>query len=644
MGKRGLWGSATVLALVACGGGGSSTPPAPPPPPPPTVGSSCDGTVQARWDAEPLVVGRSTEVHLVSCGAVLDQIQWTQTAGATLDLISSRSQSLSVTPTTAGSVGLQVRFRTPDGTVRTGTTTLAIAPNDLPRGVLTRGDPSVWSGVQFSVRAWAQGYTSSELAGSTIRWSQVSGPTVDLSTGNDLVRVVLKAPEVAQDSLLVLRATIKLASGAEVSDDFRMLVQPQPNRAAAPLFDTGTPSSRVVPYLESGPHAAALSRCIYNPSLSANPNNLCALRDLPLLGQAGAVPTIEQVMQRVLVSHDWMGQVFERFLREQDPQGDVRRMLASTTAVVLGNRVRPSFYWSATGAIYIDAAYLWMTPEQRDTLSEAADPRAANGPNLQYTVPWRYVLNNDYPTPSRPISARGSRPLEEMRYDLSRLMYHELAHAGDFLPPRTHTSLDSSLLVYQAVTSQTASVKLQAQLPFFSQVMVDLGRVLFYGVTATAQQNAMTPGDVAALFAADRVTSDYSYSLAPGQTVPREDAAMLVEEALMQLRYGVLRDVAITNKFRDGMSSADLIVTWGQRGRIGEASIRPRLKLVLDDIMPWITQADIDRLATPLPMRAGQSWGANLVLSGPSMGVMSAAQRAREDELQVERLRRPALH
>ena len=49
---------------------------------------------------------------------------------------------------------------------------------------------------------------------------------------------------------------------------------------------------------------------------------------------------------------------------EDLPRAELRRMLAATTAIVIGGRVRPSFYWSATGAIYLDASYLWLTPEQ----------------------------------------------------------------------------------------------------------------------------------------------------------------------------------------------------------------------------------------------------------------------------------------
>ena len=121
-----------------------------------------------------------------------------------------------------------------------------------------------------------------------------------------------------------------------------------------------------------------------------------------------------------------------------------------------------------------------------------------------------------------------------------------------------------------------------------------------------------------------------------GQTVPREDLAMLVEEALVQLRYGVLRDFAITPRPPEGASSADAIVTWGQRGRIGDPALRARLRLVLADVRPWLPASELDRLAAPVFLRAGLSWGQNLDQAAVALNrprALRPAERAREAEL-----------
>lgn len=638
--RAGWIGVLTMAALLsACGGGGGGGDVAPIPPPPtvPPLSAQCEPNSVARLDSESLVVGRSSELHLLSCGSPLTRIQWSGPAG--LPLLSGRSPSLTFTPLQAGAQRFTLSFVDAQGRSHSGSIELNAAANSANRGLLTRGEPSSWAGDRLSLRAWPQGFSEAELAGSSMSWERVSGPAITLSDAAQ-ARLLLTAPTVSQDQILVLRATLTLADGSTHSDEFRLLVQPVPGLAANPLFSGGNSVTRTYPYQAEGPHAAALARCVYSPALSSNPNNLCRLNELPLLGQASSNPTVEQILQRLVVSHDWQAEVFERFLREQDPDGDFRRMLAATTAVVIGSRIRPAFYWSATGAIYLDASYLWLTPEQRDTISEAPDPRSAYGLDLQYSSPWRYVKDNRHATPARPVAERGSRPLEEIRVELGRLLYHELAHANDFLPPRSHAFLNPNQLVYQAVPTATASEQLQQQYPFLSQQMRDLGRVLFFGEASTAQQRAYTPQEVAGFFSADRVNDDYSYSLPSGQTVPREDAAMLLEEALVQLRYGVLRDFAFTPRIPEGGTAADAIVTWGQRGRIGEPALRPRLQLVLAELMPWLPASELNRLAPPQFLRAGLSWGANLdqaALAAGQARPLSAAAREREKELERER-------
>jgi hypothetical protein len=128
--------------------------------------------------------------------------------------------------------------------------------------------------------------------------------------------------------------------------------------------------------------------------------------------------------------------------------------------------------------------------------------------------------------------------------------------------------------------------------------------------------------------------------LPSSQTVPREDAAMLVEEALVQLRYGVQRDFAITPRIPEDGTAADAIVTWGQRGRIGEAALRPRLQLVLAELMPWLPSSELARLQAPQLLRPGLTWGQNLdqgAVAANRPRALRPVERERERELEFER-------
>ena len=641
------------LLLVACGGGGGgggggsgAADPAPALPVPP-LSAECQAGSVARWAQDTAAqAGRNTELALLACpGHELKQLQWTQTAGPALNPLSARSQAITVDPQPGQLYRFELSFVDELGRSYREALPLEAKTAADAYSPLLRGEPSVWAGGKTSVRATHPQLDSPEWAGASLRWTQLDGPSVDLGDASAW-RLLLTAPQVAQDSLVRLRATVTLSNGRQASGEFSLLVQALPSKLPTlQAFDSSNPASRVYPYLAQGPYAAALDDCIYNPRLGrSGPNNLCTLGRLPLLGQAtaGAVPTVEQVMQRVLVSNDWMGEVFERFLREQDPQQDFRRMLASVTAIVIGGRVRPAFYWSGTGAIYLDAANLWLTPEQRDTVSETPDPRSNNGALLNYASPWRYVKNNSHAYSSLPREPRLTRSLAEVVYPLGSLLFHELTHAADFMPPRSHALLPTDKRVYEAGPARSLSQNLYEQLPFYSSEMQGLARVLSFGATPSAQQQAYTPSDIANFFSRDRVNDDYAYSVPDGESYSREDAAMLVEEALMQLRYGVLRDFAITNKLQDGALSADLIVNWGQRGRIGEVAIKPRVKLVLAEAMPWLSASLVDGLAAPQALRAGLSWGANLdqaALAAGQSRPLNAQQRYNEQEQTTRALR-----
>ncbi len=643
---------AQVLILSACGGGGGgsdNSPPAPEPiplPVPPLSAECQPGSVAKLVQEVAPLPGHNTEIALLACaGKELKHLSWRQTGGSALNPLSARSQAISVEPQLGQIYRFDLSYQDSQGASFSHSLPLEAKAATADDGAVLRGEPSVLAGGKTSLRVTSAKLSEADWEGATVQWRQLDGPTVVLGETH-MRRVVFTAPQTAADTTLRLQASITLASGAKLSGQFNLLVQaPPPNAPAEPLFGANTPASRVYPYIAQtaqNPHAAALDECIYSPRLTDG--NLCNLGKLPLLGQAtaGQVPTVEQVMQRVLVSNDWMGEVFERFLREHDTHGDFRRMLASVTAIVIGGRVRPAFYWSATGAIYLDASNLWLTPEQRDTVSESPDPRSNNGAALGYATPWRYVKDNRHAYNSLLREPRQSRPLSEVVYSLGSLLYHELTHAADFMPPRLQASLPTDKRVYQAGPARSLSQNLYEQFPFYSRELQGLAKVLSFGATATALQISYAPTDIAHFFSMDRVSDDYAYSVPDGQPFSREDAAMLVEETMMQLRYGVLRDYAVTNKLQDDALSADLIVTWGQRGRVGEAAIKPRAKLVLAEAMPWVDAALIDTLAPPLLLRPGQSWGANLdqaALAADKLRPLSAQQRLNEREQTTRELR-----
>ncbi|MGZ8994777.1 MAG: hypothetical protein ACXW16_12245, partial [Burkholderiaceae bacterium] len=550
-------------------------------------------------------------------------VQWTQTAGPAVALVSAKSQAISFEPPSVDTYGFSVTFLDAAGAQQTANVSVnAVAPS-AAAAVLVRVDHAAREGGNVSLRAWP-----ALAGGETNTWTQTAGPQVTLDA-SDPNRVLFTAPQVTRDTALTFRVTRRTAAGGTDTDDVFVLVE---DYAQAPPDPSGTLPfvfsdlhvSRTYPYRSAGPFAGALVRCTYEANLqyTGGSTNLCPLSTLPFLDQTtmGAVPTVDQIMDRVVVSHDWMGEVFEQLLRTQGSQADILRLFNGVTAIVIGAQVRPSFYYALTGAIYLDADNFWLTGAQRDVINEAPDFRSDFDRDLMYSGVWRYTQNNQNIFLAFPATSRLSRDLTYLLAEAGWLLYHELAHASDFMPPAARASLNNSLSAWGNISprfqaSQLPSDLIAASFPLQSAQLAGLAQVKFFGATADATQRAYTPNDVASFFSSDRATDEYSYS------TTREDLAMTFEEFMMFRNHAWRRDVAITDKIGPATTSSTLIVRFGQRGRIGEATIKPRARNAVGAIAPWVNLAEVDNLPPPIPMRAGDSWAGNLVVPAPPGGL-----------------------
>ncbi len=633
-----------AVLLSACGGGGGSSGTTPPPPPPP-VGCG----IQIVADAT-VAAGKTAGAAALSCGGPLTSIIWSQVSGPAVNLPASGTPTVAVETNTVGTIRLKADAVLSDGTSASATTDIAVTAAPVGSYVTVRVDHSLRPGTDSSVRAWPVLSGSDTLT--SITWTQVAGPTVTMNTTTPRV-MMFTAPASTTDVALKFRATMTTSSGKVDTDDVIVSLDRQ---AATPDGYIFQRTARVHPYRLGSAYAGVLARCSYDVSLfykDSNNQNLCPVSTLPLLqaeAGLGNVPTVAQIMGRVLVSHDFLAANFEDFLTNQDVNGDFRRLLAGVTTVVIGSHVRPSFYTPGTGAIYLDAGQLWLTPEQRDVVTEVPDYRLAFDDALNFTGVGRMVKNNDYVLQGYSSTARVNRPAAELVFQLGRLMYHELGHAGDFFPV-AERNLNGSLSIWRNVVDRITARSLPSdalamQYPLTSVEMKGLGQVMYIGATATTLQKSYTAAQVGSFFASDVASDDYAYSI-NGTDSSREDLAMLMEEFWMAYRHGVQYDVGYTNKYLDGMTSADLIVAWGQRGRIGDPRIKPRVKLVLARVAPWINTAVVDALPAPIQMTPGTTWEQALVqpgmmMAGPSPSplrdVVSSTALSHEDK--VERTRK----
>jgi hypothetical protein len=628
-----------AAALVAGCGGDSAPAPAPAPPPPPSTGPSPTCTTPGETYsvvADTATNGRTVGAVVAGCSGPLRDVSWQQvpTGAPTVTLQSAKTQAISFDPPSAGTYTFSVSFTDAVGTPRTASATIVATAPTTAASFVARSDQAVRAGGKASVRAWP-----AAAAGETLTWRQTAGPAVGLDT-SDPNRILFTAPNVTQDTALVFRVT-RTNAGVTDFDDVTVLVEaytqapPDPNETGPYIF-SDMHVSRVYPYKATSPYAGVLVGCTFSAQLQykGTGTNLCPLATLPFLHQTtgGSVPTVAQIMDRVLVSHDWQGRNFEAFLQANVDKTDLLRLFNGVTAIVIGAHVRPSFYYAATGAIYLDADNFWLTAGERDVIDEAPDFRSDFDRDLQYSGLWRYVDSNNLSI-FLPFKAteRVTRDVGYLSQESNWLLYHELGHASDFMPVSARATLDSAASAWINISrvASRPSDRLDTLYRLTSSEMKALAEIKF--ITGPVSDGTLvngipystlktyTPAQVGGFFAPDLATDEYNYS-----TI-REDLTMTFEEVMMSRNHNWRRDVAMTDKATPTSTSETLIVRWGQRGRIGEAAIRPRAQFVVSEIAPWLDAAAVvGALPAPIAMRPGESWKANLVVPAPPGGMASA--------------------
>ena len=541
-------------------------------------------------------VNQAVDLFLYYPNKKITDIKWSQISGPVTTFLANTSKVIAFTPSIAGEYQFEVSLNI-DGEPHQVNRSLTVL--DEVNFINARLGHAVLEQNNVSLSA----EISVEVAIDSISWEQLSEKKVTFK--EEGLSVNFEAPSVDEDTLLTfeVKGTV---NGNIVSDTVTILVE-----ASEIIKNNAYFKDRLAttfPYDDSSPYSQNIVNCVYSNQLSSS----CTLNTLPLIAQQSLTPSIDDIMSRVVVSHQWMGDRFKDFLLLNDDNNDFKNLLRATTAVVISYDIRPSFYWAATGAIYIDPNNLWLSPDERDTINQAPDYRGSFGSELQFIMPWRYIKDNNYATINPADNLRVSRNENDGLYRLASLMYHELAHANDFFPKTEWFIHDPDLRVLDAaLSSNFESDDLAITYPLNGNEMYALAQVSFSGETATNIQKSYLPSDIKELFNQEVANDYYNYSS------PREDYAMLFEELMMQLRYNVFRDTAITNlPSGEDVSIHDYIVAWGQRGRIGETNIKTRVEFVTKRVLPeFDSNTAIENLPQPIAMTEGNDWLDNLSIS-----------------------------
>jgi hypothetical protein len=591
------------LLIAACGGGGSAEPTRPviitPTSPLANVIPIISEFGLDIYTEDKAQLGQSVSMAArASDGLRLHGINWQQVAGPQVSLLATNSQLVSFDVPEVGNYRFEVSALNNAG--QNVSQTIELTVQERYQGIANiRLDHAAAEQAKVSLRV--DGEKGKNI--SSIIWQQIAGPAAEDFTADEHY-LFFNAPQVTADTMMEFSATLTYSDGNSATDSAYVLVHNVDinSNGFFPKYSEKVVSPDIRPYHPDGPYADTLVDCVYNNQIATS----CSFSRLPLIGQQHQEPTTEDILDRLVVSHSWMGDRFKQFIEQSATGDDMRKLLRATTAIVISYDVRPSFYWTATGAIYLDANNFWVTPEERDTVNDQPDYRSNFGDALKFIIPWRYVKNNDYyfRNSDYPAGQRLSKTFNDLEANVSWLMYHELGHANDFFPPNSWANLaaSSSPLSY-ANSVNPSSTAFNQQYPLTSSEMKSLAQVSFAGETANTRQKSYVAEDVSLFFEPDQAPAYYSYS-----TI-REDYATLFERFMMSYRLGGSADVAIID------DNDDLIVSWGQRDRFNLTKIQGRVRQVVENILPELDVAHIQaELPEPQLMTPGHDWFENLAL------------------------------
>jgi len=353
----------------------------------------------------------------------------------------------------------------------------------------------------------------------------------------------------------------------------------------------------------------------------------CSLNTLPLLREEGNI-TIEKIKSRLVVSHKWMGDRFIEMLDMLEP--DIKELLGAVTAIVIDNDIRPSFYTTQTGAIYIDPRYLWLTPQEAQDITKKDDFRSSYGNSLRFIPAWRYVKDNQNAIIYGNLDKPKTRTREDIKLALARLLYHELSHANDFANRDVVTQADRDIPIVEALEIQKdnrVSTRLYNSMPLTESTLKHLGQVLFMGEHATYDDREFEPSDVGYLFATDSATNMYNYAN------QYEDLAMLFETAMMKYHYNIDMDIGFVSNPQNPTKCDDYLLGWGVRNRIAKSGVIERVNFVLKGILPnnpdWdsFTQNGIG-VSSSLPTNVGWCSSINENNSSKSLRLINSSNKS----------------
>lgn len=269
-------------------------------------------------------------------------------------------------------------------------------------------------------------------------------------------------------------------------------------------------------------NAAHLKRCAFLTSQEKS----CVIKDSPLIGMSDQPVDIDLIMNRTMSSRSSYLQTFRTVLGLMPKE--TLALFRSVNAIVISDRIVPSFYHFGSGAIYLSGSYFWKTPEEKEAAHKNQDYRANFGTELSHYSTSDVLKNGKSIYDYQAGKIRSDYQIAPL---LIKLLFHELAHANDFFPKSYYIDgkADQSKTYYETAIEHWDSKKLLSQnfkSELQSLLLDKIGQVQYQGKKADEETLNASAVAIAREFNEDNATDTYAYSTS------REDLATLVDDSL----------------------------------------------------------------------------------------------------------------
>ena len=314
--------------------------------------------------------------------------------------------------------------------------------------------------------------------------------------------------------------------------------------------------AKLMAFKTDSPFAQKLMICSYPDTEEKS----CIVKELPLLGMNSQKISVNDILNRTLVTHQFLGEKFKQVLLKMPPEA--LAFFGAVNGIVISSEVTTNAYWARSGFIYLNAQLFCRSKDECQTFSKENDSQR---------VPVRFV--NDYIHNQKSIWTESISDDQILLYKVAATLFHELSHANDYFEPSFVRSNDLAIeKSYDELTFERMTVRqmISQRMPASpkSERLEHLAGIIYKNEEIKEDDLSLSPQSIVDEFLAENTNDLYSH------LNHEEDMARLVEEALMLTYFNIPRLIVFTDKSNS--------IVYAEKRRVANPSLRARVLYIIE--------------------------------------------------------------